>query len=62
MASFLNKLKYLSSQLPNPLYQFPLSTRPFIGGIPIKILLVVFEYELINKYLIIFEIIILYNW
>ena len=51
MASFLNKLKYLSSQSVlcqihciDFLFQRDLS----FGGIPIKILLVVFEYELIN--------------
>ena len=51
MASFLNKLKYLSSQSVlcqihciDFLFQQDLS----FGGIPIKILLVVFEYDLIN--------------
>ena len=64
MVSFLNKLKYLSSQSVlcqihciDFLFQQDLS----FGGIPIKILFVVFEYELIN-YLINYEIIILYNW
>ena len=58
MVSFLNKLKYLSSQSVlchidciDFLFQQDLS----FGGIPIKILLIVFEYELIN-YLINYEI------
>ena len=51
MASFLNKLKYLSSQ--SILCQihciyFVFQQDLSFGGIPIEILLVVFEYELIN--------------
>ena len=51
MASFLNKLKYLSSQsilCQIHCIDFFFQQDLLFGGIPIKILLVVFEYELIN--------------